>query len=553
MPTAWSTSGSGVDGVDDPGTQSATTELAGGDHQVTVDHGADVVVDRRLERPGERREHGHDADADHQRRRRRRRAPGGAHGVATGEDARDAARPGDRRADHRARRTGRDRTDGDDAGGGEQRAETGTAEGAARRTGDDRDDTAGEHQRAGDDAPPRRCRTVDRDVAQRGERGDPRGAHGWGERREHRDQDADERSDDERRRADRQTTGRQREPERVEQRLQALGEREAEAEARRRGDDADHDRLSGERPEHLAAVGTDRPEQRRRPLPLGGDDRERVVDAERGDEQGDRREHEQEDAQEADEVGVDLVVRLVDEIVAADHLDAVRHHVGDARDDRLLADPVVGLDEQRRHATRLTRHVLLGAGQRERGERRRTEPVLAAERRDPDDLDVDRFGRGDDRAVTDRQVAVVGGTLVDDDLVVRHRCPSLDELVRVEVGILDPVAGERRRALATELLAVGAGELTEALDLRRHDGDAVDLGELGRQRTVDEVLGELALGRERVGAAHHGVGRAERRLEQRVEVGAECVAEQHRAGEQGDAEAHRQRRAQQAAHVGAHR
>ena len=148
---------------------------------------------------------------------------------------------------------------------------------------------------------------------------------------------------------------------------------------------------------------------------------------------------------------------------------------------------------------------------------------------------------------------VVGGAPVDDDLVVRLRCPSLDELVGVEVGIVDPVAGERRRTFATELLAVGAGELPEALDLWGHDGDAVDPGELGRQRTVDEILGELAVGRERVGAAHHGVGRAERRLEQRVEVGAEGVAEQHRAGEQGDAEAHRERRAEEAAHVGAHR
>ena len=112
----------------------------------------------------------------------------------------------------------------------------------------------------------------------------------------------------------------------------------------------------------------------------------------------------QEDAQESDEVGVDLVVRLVDEIVAADDLDAIRHHVGDARHERLLADAVVGLDEQRGHATRLTGHVLFGAGQRERGERRRAEPVLAAERRDPDDLDLDRLGRGDDRVVADRQV-----------------------------------------------------------------------------------------------------------------------------------------------------
>jgi hypothetical protein len=78
-------------------------------------------------------------------------------------------------------------------------------------------------------------------------------------------------------------------------------------------------------------------------------------------------------------------------------------------------------------------------------------------------------------------VAIVGSTLVDDDFVVRRRCPSLDELVGVEVGIVDPVAGERRRPFAAELLAIGAGELAEALDLRGHDGDTVDLLELGRQ------------------------------------------------------------------------
>ena len=74
-------------------------------------------------------------------------------------------------------------------------------------------------------------------------------------------------------------------------------------------------------------------------------------------------EHEQEDAQEADEVGVDLVVRLVDEVGAADHLDAVGRHVGDAGDELVLAHTVVGLDEQRRHASGLTRHVLFGPRQ----------------------------------------------------------------------------------------------------------------------------------------------------------------------------------------------
>ena len=107
--------GQRVDGVDDPGAQPTTAELAGGDDQVAVDDRADVVVDGGLQRPGEDGEHGDDADADHQRRRRRRRAPGGAHGVATGEGAGDAAQAGDRCADHGTGGTGRDRAEGDDA------------------------------------------------------------------------------------------------------------------------------------------------------------------------------------------------------------------------------------------------------------------------------------------------------------------------------------------------------------------------------------------------------------------------------------------------------
>ena len=54
-------------------------------------------------------------------------------------------------------------------------------------------------------------------------------------------------------------------------------------------------------------------------------------------------------------------------------------------------------------------------------------------------------------------------------------------------------------------------------------------------------------------AALDGVGLAEHRLEQRVEVGLQGVAEHERAGEEGDAEAHRDRRADEAADVGAQR
>src|SRR4051812_41028518 len=62
--------------------------------------------------------------------------------------------------------------------------------------------------------------------------------------------------------------------------------------------------------------------------------------------------------------------------------------------------------------------------------------------------------------VADPKAAVVGGAAVDDDLVVGARRPSLDEPVRIEVAVLDPVAGQRRWPVTTELVAVLPDELT---------------------------------------------------------------------------------------------
>ena len=64
------------------------------------------------------------------------------------------------------------------------------------------------------------------------------------------------------------------------------------------------------RSEHLPARRADRTEQRGLARALGDDDRERVVDAERRDEQRDAGEHEQERFEEPEEVVVDVLVVL---------------------------------------------------------------------------------------------------------------------------------------------------------------------------------------------------------------------------------------------------
>ncbi len=115
-----------------------------------------------------------------------------------------------------------------------------------------------------------------------------------------------------------QATGGQGEAEGVEHGLEADGDADAGHHAQGRGDDADQGGLQHHRTEHLSAGRTHRPQQGRVPVPLGHDDREGVVDAEGGDQQGDPAEGAQERAQEAEEVAVDRLVLLVDELLAGE-------------------------------------------------------------------------------------------------------------------------------------------------------------------------------------------------------------------------------------------
>ena len=72
------------------------------------------------------------------------------------------------------------------------------------------------------------------------------------------------------------------------------------------GDDADGERLGGDGNDDLAPRRTDGPHQCRLACALGDEDRERVVDAEGGDDDGDAGEGEQHGLEEAEEVTLDV-------------------------------------------------------------------------------------------------------------------------------------------------------------------------------------------------------------------------------------------------------
>ena len=121
----------------------------------------------------------------------------------------------------------------------------------------------------------------------------------------------------------------------------------------------------------------------------------------------------------------------------------------------MLADLVASTDE-----------VLLGALEREGGERGLAQPVVVAEGGDADDRHLDGLGGLDGRRVADaRSPSSAAPRLITTSSAARGARPSANS-VRVELAILDPVPGERRRPVAAELVAVLADELAEALDGR---------------------------------------------------------------------------------------
>ena len=77
---------------------------------------------------------------------------------------------------------------------------------------------------------------------------------------------------------------------------------------------ADEQSLDGDGPSHLPARRTDRAEQRELAGPLRDRDRERVVDAQRRDDERDPGEHDEERPQHVEELARDVVDHLVGEL-----------------------------------------------------------------------------------------------------------------------------------------------------------------------------------------------------------------------------------------------
>ena len=94
-----------------------------------------------------------------------------------------------------------------------------------------------------------------------------------------------------------------------------MATKHAEREPDHRRQQPDDERLDRDRAGDLLAAGAERPEQRELARALRHDDRERVVDDERADEQRDEREHEQEGVEEAQAL-LDVAGGLVGDLLA---------------------------------------------------------------------------------------------------------------------------------------------------------------------------------------------------------------------------------------------
>ena len=326
---------------------------------------------------------------------------------------------------------------------------------------------------------PLRCRRLlNRNIAQRGDRGNSRRPHRGEDGGQQRDGQPDDHAGDDGRAVQYEAGRRQVEAECAEETFESGAYPDSTDDPKRRRDESDEGRFDDDGDEHLATGRADRSEQRHLSRALGHDDRERVVDHEAADDDRDDRECGEEDRDEA-EVLLDVVLLFLRDLGAREGLRIGRQRRLDACRHLVLRHSWCGLHSDRVDLPGLRQHLLSGR-QREQRIAGAERAVRGAELRDADEVELLWSGRRrkDNRdRVADLEVTLDRAAPIDHDFVGRRRRMALGERERVELRIVDPVRTECRGALArvAEHLAVGADDLGAVrVDLRGGVGDTVD-------------------------------------------------------------------------------
>ena len=169
------------------------------------------------------------------------------------------------------------------------------------------------------------------------------------------------------------------------------------------------------------------------------DHRERVVDAERRDDHGDGREHQQERSEEAEEAILNLLCLIGGKLIAGHRGRARWQHWSDRRLQLLLRDSRLSLQHDRVGFAFYTEK-LLSLAELQTRICRSTKTLGVSKRRDPDDRHRHQFRRSQHRLRSDHEVAFGRGPLVDHHLALARWRRPCNESVWIQCWALDPTA-----------------------------------------------------------------------------------------------------------------
>jgi hypothetical protein len=302
----------------------------------------DRVRDRRLGRRREDRDEPDERDSEHQRGRGGR----GALRVPSRVLARECPRHALDRAQwcaEPAREPAREQRREDDGAGEHEhrtRADIDEPAGDIREHADEQErETEPEHEQPGDRARDHLGRTLERDIAQRRDRWDVRRLPRGEDRGKHRDDAADDETDDDGARLHDDPAARDVDADQREQAFEQSGHEDAAEDAEAGREEPDHQGLAQHGQQYLPAARADRAQQRQLTRPLGDDDREGVVDDEDRDDERDEREDREAELEET-ELLPDEILTLLGDLLAGEHfVVAERERLLQPRFQRLLRQP----------------------------------------------------------------------------------------------------------------------------------------------------------------------------------------------------------------------